>query len=106
MSSMKIKKVLKIRDFPNYICKKHLLKVYPNLFIALLVVMACLIFAASAERSFGKFIKTCHRSTTMEDRLTSLALISIESACVRSLDYNDIIDVFTTAKARKKIFEY
>ena len=57
MSSMKIKKVLKIRDFLNYICKKHLLKVYPNLFIALLVVMACLIFAASAERSFGNLSK-------------------------------------------------
>ena len=38
----------------------------------------------------------------MYDRLTSLALISIESACVRSLDYNDIIDVFATAKALKK----
>ena len=36
------------------------------------------------------------------NRLTSLALISIESGCVRSLDYNDIIDVFATAKARKK----
>ena len=38
----------------------------------------------------------------MDDRLTSLALISIESACVRSVNLNDIIDVFTTARARKK----
>ena len=38
----------------------------------------------------------------MGNRLTLLALISIESACVRSVDYNDIIDVFTTAKAQKK----
>ena len=42
----------------------------------------------------------------MDDRLTSLALIFIEKACVRCLDYNDIIDVFATAKARKKFFEY
>ena len=68
--------------------------------------MTCLISAGSAERSFSKHIKTFHRSTTMDDRLTSLALISIESACVRSLDYNDIIDVFAPTKARKKIFEY
>ena len=69
--------------------------------------MTCPISAASAERSFSKLKlnKTFHRSTTMDDRLTSLALISIESACVRSLDYN-IIDVFATAKARKTIFEY
>ena len=68
--------------------------------------MTCLISAASAERSFSKLklIKTFHRPTTMDDRLTSLALISIESACVCSVDYNDIIDVFTTAKARKKFF--
>ena len=59
--------------------------------------MTCFISAASAERSFSKLIKTFLRSTTMDDRLTSLALISIESACVRSLDYNDIIDAFTTA---------
>ena len=96
------------RDFLSYICKKHLLEVYSNLFIALRVVMTCPISAGSAERSFSKLklIKTFHRSTTMDDRLTSYALISIESACVRSLDYNDIIDVFATAKARKNFFEY
>ena len=100
------KESLKTRDFLNYICKKQLLEVYPNLFIALRVVMTCPISAASAERSFFKLklIKTFHRSTTMNDRLTSLALISIESACVRSLDYNDIIDVFATAKTREKNF--
>jgi len=63
-------------------------------------------FRFHTERSFGKLkpIKTFHRSTTKDDRLTLLALISIESVCVRSLDYNDIIDVFATAKARKKSF--
>ena len=42
------------RDFLNYIWKKHLLEVYPNLFIALRVVMTCPISAGSAERSFSK----------------------------------------------------
>ena len=63
--------------------------------------MTCLISAASAERSFSKLIKTFYRSTSMNDRLTSLALLSIESACIRCVDYKDIIDVFTTAKGRK-----
>ena len=51
-----------IRDFPNYIRKKqlHVLKVCPNLFIALRVLMTCLISAAGAERSFSKLIKTFH----------------------------------------------
>jgi len=30
-------------------------------------------------------------------------IYSIASACVRSLDYNDITDVFATAKARKNL---
>jgi len=63
-------------------------------------------FRFPTERSFGKLkpIKTFHRSTTKDDRLTLFSLISIESVCVRSLDYNDIIDIFATAKARKKSF--
>ena len=70
--------------------------------------MTCPISAASAERTFCKLkiIKTFDRSTTMDNRLTSLALISIKSACVCSLDYNDIINVFAAAKARKNFFEY
>ena len=65
--------------------------------------MTCPISAASAEKSFSKLklIKTFHQSTTVDDKLTLLALISIGSACVCSLDYNDIIDVFATAKTRK-----
>ena len=66
--------------------------------------MTCPISVASAERSFSslKLIKTFHRSTIMDHRLSSLAIFSVENACVRSLDYNGIIDVFATAKARKK----
>ena len=35
------KESLKTRDFYNYICKKQLLEVHPDLFIALRVVMTC-----------------------------------------------------------------
>ena len=56
-----------IRDFLNYIWKKQLLEVYPNLFIVLRVLMTCLISAASAERSFSQLIKTFHRPTTKDD---------------------------------------
>ena len=106
MSSTKIKKVLKQQEIFLIIPAKKLLEIYPNLFIALREVMTCPISAASAERSFSKLklIKIFHRSATMDDRLTSMASISTESPCVRSLNYNDIIDAFATAKARKKFF--
>ena len=94
------------RDFLYYICKKGLQEVYPNLFIALREVITCLISVASAERSFStlKLIKTFHRSTIMNNRLSSLAILSVEKACVCSLDYNGIIDTFATAKTRKNNF--
>ena len=91
MSSTKIRESLKTtKDFLNYICKNHLLEVYPNLFIALRMVMTCPISAGSAERSFSKLklIKTFHQPTTVDNRLTLFALIFIESACVCSFDYN------------------
>ena len=66
-----------IRDFLNYICKKQLSEVYPNLFIALRVVMTCLISATSAERSFSKLIKIYYPSTTMDDRVTSLFQVPV-----------------------------
>lgn len=93
-------------DFLTYICRKQLLEVYPNLFIALRVLLACPVSVAGAERSFSKLklIKTFHRSTMMDDRLSALAMISIESACVRNLDYSKIIEEFANEKARKHLF--
>ena len=85
---------------------KHLMKVYPNLFITLRVLLTCPLSIAGAERSFSKLklIKTFNRSTMINDRLSSLAIILIESDCARSLDYNHVIDVFAAEKARNKSF--
>jgi len=46
---------------------------------------------ASAERSFRKLklIKTFNRSHMTDSRLFSLAMLSIEASCVRSLDLDD-----------------
>ena len=81
---------------------------YPNfnLFIALRVLLTCPLSIACAERSFSKLklIKTFNRSTMKDDRLSSLAIISNESGCARSLDYNHVIDVFAAEKARNKSF--
>jgi len=42
----------------------------------------------TAERSFGKLrlIKTFHRSTMTDERLTNLAMMSLESETVKTVD--------------------
>ncbi|KAL2104373.1 hypothetical protein ACEWY4_001241 [Coilia grayii] len=68
----------------------------------LCVVLTLPATTASMERSFSalKRIKTYSRHRTGEERLSSLALISIESACLMSLKkdretfYNDVIKKF------------
>ena len=49
-------------DFLSYIYRKHMLEVYPNLSIALRVLLTCPVSVAGAERSFSKLklIKTFH----------------------------------------------
>lgn len=58
---------------------------------------------ASCERSFSKLklIKTYLRSTMKQDRLSDLAILSIEKEMFESIDYDTIIDKFADMKARK-----
>ncbi len=68
------------RDMLDYIYKEQLLDLYGNLSIALRLLLTLSITVASGERSFSalKLIKTYLRSTMKQERLSALALISIE----------------------------
>jgi len=68
-------------------------EVYPNVFIARRFMLNCLNTVASAERSFSKLklIKTFNRSYMTNSRLFSLAMLSIETSCVRPLDLEDVM---------------
>ena len=57
----------------------------------------------SGERSFSalKRIKSNLKTTMGQARLNSLSIICIEKTLLRELDPCDIIENFTTAKARK-----
>ena len=57
----------------------------------------------SGERSFStlKRVKNGIRTRMSEDRLNALALLSIESDLLRSLDFADIITEFASLKARR-----
>ncbi|XP_022178815.1 zinc finger MYM-type protein 1-like [Myzus persicae] len=76
---------------------------FPNISIALRILLTLPITTASAERSFSKLkiIKNYLRTTMVQDRLSDLAIISIERDLCENIDYNDIIEKFAEIKARK-----
>lgn len=103
-----------VRSFPpqisspleilNYIYKENLLDLYPNLSIALRLLLTLPVTAASGERSFStlKRLKTYLRSTMSQERPSSLAVISIEHEIVETLDTDSIITRFAEAKAHRE----
>ncbi|XP_065659040.1 uncharacterized protein LOC136083564 [Hydra vulgaris] len=93
-------------DFLNYIYKEELQETYPNLVIALRIILTLPVTVASAQRSFSKLklIKTFHRSTMVNERLSSLAMLSIENEVARTLSYEGIINEFASMKTRRKPF--
>lgn len=93
-------------DMLNYIYSEKLLDLYSNLSIALRLLLTLPVSVASGERSFSdlKLIKNYMRSTMGQERLTGLALMSIERDVRQSLDMEDIVIAFAENKARKQQF--
>ena len=77
--------------------------IFPNLFIAIRILLTLPVTVASAERSFSKLkiIKNYLRSSMSQERLVGFALISIESEISGSLEYDKLIKEFAEIKARK-----
>jgi len=92
-------------DMLDYIYKEQLLDLNGNLSIALRLLLTLPVTVASGERSFSalKLIKSYLRSTMNQERLSALALISIERNIRRCLDMEDTT-AFSVAKARKQCF--
>lgn len=80
---------------------------FPNLWVALRVLLTIPVTVASAERSFSKLklIKTYLRSTMAQGRLNSLAILSIENDIAKNLDFKEILRTFAHAKARRMPFK-
>ena len=84
---------------------KHALKclmlferdVFPTLCIAYRLLLIIGFSIASCERSLSKLklIKTCLRSSILQKRLTSLALISIEKEFLSADVKNKVIQIFS-----------
>ena len=77
--------------------------VFPNLQIALHLLLSIGCSIASCERSFIKLklIKTYMRSTLSQERLYGLAILSIERKIFNNINIEEIVEEFTIRKNRK-----
>ena len=80
-----------------------LTEIYPNMWIALRISATQAVTVASSERSFSKLklVKTYLRSTMGQERLSGLAIISINHIISKQLSYDDVIDDFAARKTRR-----
>lgn len=87
----------------HFLHDNQLQEVYPNLWIAVRIALTLPVTVASAERSFSKLklIKTYLRSSMGQERLSGLAVISINAELAKKLSYDDLINEFAAKKCRR-----
>lgn len=83
----------------NFILKYD---IAPNAAIAFRIMLTIPVSVASSERSFSKLklIKNYLRSTMSQERLSGLAVLSIDHDILKNISVEDIIENFATVKAR------
>ena len=79
-----------INNVLKFMCANDMCSIYPNLSTLYHIFLTLPISSAGAERSFSrlKLIKSYLRSTMTEERLSGLALLSIERQFSTELDYD------------------
>lgn len=77
---------------------------FPDLCTAFLLFLTLPVTVASAERSFSKLklIKNYLRNTMAQERLSSLALLSIENKRAKKVNLDEVIRAFAAKKARRQ----
>jgi len=87
------------------IVKSDLISCFPNFALAIRIFLTLPVTVASGERSFSKLklIKNYLRNNMTQQRLSDLAIISIESEISEKIDLTKVIDTFASQKARKVI---
>lgn len=91
------------QDVLQLIYNKRLNEIYPSTVTALRILLTIPVTVASAERSFSKLklIKNHLRSRMTDERLSALAVLSIEYELAYTLNLHDIVQDFAARKARK-----
>ncbi|KAL7618807.1 uncharacterized protein LOC111896889 [Lactuca sativa] len=105
-TELKLFETLETNEFSNSIDVLKFLKeldYFPNASITYRILLTIPVMVASAERSFSKlkFMKSYLRSTMTQERLSSLAMISIENEILESIDYEELINQFAIKNARR-----
>ena len=79
---------------------------FQTVWITYRILLTISVTVASAERSFSKLklIKTYFRTTMSQERLSGLAMISIENEYLDKLNYDDLIEEFASKNARRSNF--
>ncbi|KAK4707971.1 hypothetical protein R3W88_028896 [Solanum pinnatisectum] len=100
-----LRKIIKVEDntLIEILNQIKRLDSFPNAYIAYRIMLTIPVTVASAERSFSKLkiIKSYLRSTMSQERLSGLAILSIEKELLEEIDYTKIINNFASQKARK-----
>uniref|UniRef100_A0A2N9GVW3 HAT C-terminal dimerisation domain-containing protein n=1 Tax=Fagus sylvatica TaxID=28930 RepID=A0A2N9GVW3_FAGSY len=79
---------------------------FQTVWVTYRILLTIPVTVASAERSFSKLklIKTYLRTTMSQERLSGLAMISIENEYLDKLNYDDLIEDFASKNARRSNF--
>ena len=76
---------------------------YPDLLVLYRILVTLPIGSTKCDRSFSKLkiVKNCVWLTMGQDRLNSLILLNVEHSMSKSLNFDEIIDVFANTRLRK-----
>lgn len=90
----------------KFIHDQNLDDIFPNIWINVQIWLTIPVTVASGERSFSKLklIKNYLRSTMLQERLKSLAILSIEQDMIQKVNLTEALNKFAAAKARKNFF--
>lgn len=79
---------------------------YPEIFKVFKIYLSIPISSSEAERSFSclKRIKTWLRNTTGQSRLSSLAILNIESQALRNIDLDKVVEDFGSKNDTRKTY--
>jgi hypothetical protein len=95
---------LSMHSLLEALTKSKLNDSFPNVEIALKLFVSIPCSNASGERSFSvlKRVKNYQRTSLSNEKMSSLALMSIENNLLQCMDWNSFIKEFASQKARKK----
>ena len=100
----KITHLKSVKEMASFLIVENasLTTTYPDVCTAYVIYMNVAVTVATTERSFSKLklIKNFLQSSMSQERLSGLALLSIENKRAKNLDFRKVIQQFASAKAK------